>query len=379
MFDYESLRFIWWLLIGVLLIGFAITDGFDLGVGSLLPFMGKTDTERRIMINTIAPHWEGNQVWLVTAGGALFAAWPQVYAVSFSGFYLAMLLVLCALFFRPVGFDYRSKLPDPKWRNAWDWGIFVGSCVPALVFGIAFGNLLQGVPFELDTFLRSNFQGSFWQLLNPFALLAGLVSVAMLVTQGAAWLQMKTTDVLLKRAELIAAVGALATSVLFLLAGCALYYYVDGYIITSSIDHNTASNPLLKNAIIESGAWLKNYTLYPLTWLAPIIGLLAPLGTLICSIKRVHGLSFLFSSLTIAAIILTAGISMFPFVMPSSTNPSHSLTAWDSTSSLLTLQIMLVVAIIFVPIILSYTVWSYLKMYGRLDMDYINNNNKSLY
>jgi cytochrome d ubiquinol oxidase subunit II len=184
MIDYEVLRFIWWLLIGVLLIGFAVTDGFDMGVGMLTRFLGRNDTERRIMINSIAPHWDGNQVWLITAGGALFAAWPTVYAAAFSGFYVAMILVLASLFFRPVGFDYRSKIEDTRWRNMWDWGIFIGSFVPPLVIGVAFGNLLQGVPFHMDEYMRLYYTGNFFQLLNPFGLLAGIVSVAMILTQG---------------------------------------------------------------------------------------------------------------------------------------------------------------------------------------------------
>ncbi len=182
--DYEILKFIWWVLVGVLLMGFAITDGMDMGVGVLLPFVARTDAERRIAINTVGPHWDGNQVWLITAGGAIFAAWPAVYAAAFSGFYMAMLLVLFALFFRPVGFDYRSKIDDTLWRSAWDWGLFVSGAVPALIFGVAFGNLLQGVPFHLDDMLRSHYQGSLLSallpLLNPFALLAGVISFGML-------------------------------------------------------------------------------------------------------------------------------------------------------------------------------------------------------
>lgn len=169
MLDYESLKLIWWVLVGVLLIGFALTDGFDLGAAALLPIVGRTDSERRVVINTIAPHWDGNQVWLITAGGALFAAWPLVYAAAFSGFYWAMLLVLFALFVRPVGFDYRSKLANTRWRQTWDWGLFAGALVPSLVFGVAFGNLLLGVPFQFDGDLRVSYHGSFWQLLNPSA------------------------------------------------------------------------------------------------------------------------------------------------------------------------------------------------------------------
>ena len=170
MFDYEVLKLVWWVLIGVLLIGFALTDGFDMGAMALMPFVGQTDNERRVAINTIAPHWDGNQVWFITAGGALFAAWPMVYAVAFSGLYWAMLLVLFALFCRPVGFDYRSKVEDPRWRNAWDWALFVGGAMPALVFGVAFGNLFLGLPFQLDELMRSTYHGSFFALLNPFAL-----------------------------------------------------------------------------------------------------------------------------------------------------------------------------------------------------------------
>ena len=182
MFDYEALRLIWWVLVGVLLIGFAIADGFDLGVCALVPVIGKTDNERRVMINSIAPHWDGNQVWLITAGGALFAAWPTVYAVSFSGFYFAMILTLAGLWLRPIGLDYRSKIDSPKWKKNWDIAISISGFVPSLIFGVAFGNLLQGVPFTLSDFMMPTYHGSFFGLLNPFALLCGLISVAMCLT-----------------------------------------------------------------------------------------------------------------------------------------------------------------------------------------------------
>jgi cytochrome d ubiquinol oxidase subunit II len=379
MFEYEVLKFIWWLLIGVLLIGFAVTDGFDMGVGTLLPIIGDNDEDRRVMINTIGPHWEGNQVWLVTAGGALFAAWPQVYAVAFSGFYIAMILVLAALFLRPVGFDYRSKLPSPVWRNSWDWGIFIGSAVPALVFGVAFGNLIQGVPFTLDEFLRAEFQGGFWQLLNPFALLAGLVSLAMMTAQGGTWLQMKTKGKLLASARKSAFFASAATFIFFAIGGIYLIFADFGYQIVNMPAHGGASNPLLKQVEIGNSGWLQNYKDYPLTLLAPALGLLLPLVTMFCAMKGKDWQAFLSNSLTITCIILTAGIAIFPFIMPSSLMPSHSLTAWDATSSELTLSIMLVVALIFVPIVLGYTLWSYFKMYGRIDGQYIRDNAKSAY
>ncbi|CAG9001225.1 MAG: Cytochrome bd-I ubiquinol oxidase subunit 2 [Candidatus Celerinatantimonas neptuna] len=377
--DYQTLKLIWWVLMGVLLIGFTVTDGFDMGVGTLLRVIGKTDTDRRIMINSIAPHWDGNQVWLITAGGALFAAWPIVYATSFSGFYLAVLLALAALWFRPVGFDYRSKLEKSKWRNAWDWGITFGSFVPALIFGVAFGNILQGVPFHFNDMMRSFYTGTFFQLLNPFGILAGLISVLMVVTQGGAWLQMKTTDDLRARASKSTLITGVLTAVLFALAGVWIAYGIKGYVITSVIHGNQELTPLMKTAVQQPGAWLTNYSKYPILILAPVLGIGGMLLAALSSLKKNGGLAFLFSSLGIAGIILTAGGSMFPFLMPSITNPGMSLTMWDATSSHETMMIMFVVACIFVPIILAYTLWNYWVMRGRLDTKHIENNSHSLY
>ena len=192
--DYEILRLIWWALLGILLIGFAVMDGFDLGTAALLPFVGKTDIERRVIINTVGPVWEGNQVWFILGGGAIFAAWPTLYAASFSGFYLAMFLVLATLILRPAGFNFRGKIDDIRWRAFWDWALFAGGVVPALVFGVAFGNLFQGVPFGFDSDLRFHSQITLTLLLNPFALVVGLVSLSMIVLHGAAWLNYKTED-----------------------------------------------------------------------------------------------------------------------------------------------------------------------------------------
>ncbi|MDE1487923.1 cytochrome d ubiquinol oxidase subunit II [Xenorhabdus bovienii] len=379
MLDYDVLRFIWWLLIGVLLIGFAVTDGFDMGVGVLLRIIGKNDTERRIMINSIAPHWDGNQVWLITAGGALFAAWPMVYAAAFSGFYVAMILVLAALFFRPVGFDYRSKLENSQWRSMWDWGIVIGSFVPPLVIGVAFGNLLQGVPLVIDSYMRLSYEGSFFGLLNPYGLLAGIISLMMIVTQGATYLQMRTTGELHLRSRTATHVCALVTAVAFLLAGVWLIYGIDGYVVTGGLDVNGPSNPLHKEVAHQAGAWLINFNKYPALWAVPALGVILPLLTMLATRMDKGGWAFLFSSLTVACIILTSGIAMFPFVMPSSIDPNISLTMWDATSSQWTLQVMFVVALIFVPLILSYTTWCYYKTFGRLDKNYIENNKNSLY
>ncbi len=378
MFDYEILRLIWWVLIGVLLVGFTITDGFDLGVCAVVPVIGKDDNERRVMINSIAPHWDGNQVWLITAGGALFAAWPLVYATSFSGFYLAMIVTLAALWLRPLGLDYRSKIEDPKWRKNWDIAISISGFVPPVIFGVAFGNLLQGVPFQLNEFLMPTYHGSFFGLLNPFALLCGLVSLFMILLQGATWLQMKTTDAVHTRARNLAQLTGLLTVVTFVLAGFWIQG-IDGYVVVSSIDGNAASNPLNKEVIREAGAWMRNFEQYPLMWAAPALGVVMPLLAALASRIEKGGLAFLASSLGVAGVIFTAGLSMFPFVMPSSLDFNSSLTMWDSTSSELTLNLMTGVAFVMVPIILAYTTWTYYKMFGRLDNKFIEENKNSLY
>ncbi|GAB1260848.1 cytochrome d ubiquinol oxidase subunit II [Aurantivibrio plasticivorans] len=379
MIDYEILRLIWWVLVGVLLIGFAITDGFDLGVGALLTFVGRTDTERRVLINTIGPHWDGNQVWFITAGGAIFAAWPIIYATAFSGFYLALLLTLAALWMRPLGFDYRSKLESPRWRLTWDWLLFVGGLVPALIFGVAFGNLLLGVPFEMDNTLKATYTGSFFGLLTPFALLSGLISVSMLMMHGATWLQLKTDAQLRSRSVAVASIFGGVTSGLFVLAGLWVAFGLDGYALVSSVDGAAPSNPLNKSVEIVSGGWLSNYSKYPWMLIAPLLGTLSPLAVIWFSKQSQTGMAFVFSSASLAGIIMTAGFSMFPFLMPSSTMLDASLTMWDATSSHFTLAVMFWVAMIFVPIVLGYTGWSFYTMRGRIKESHIVANSHSLY
>ncbi|MBU1191338.1 MAG: cytochrome d ubiquinol oxidase subunit II [Gammaproteobacteria bacterium] len=377
--DYETLKLVWWVLVGVLLIGFAVTDGFDMGVGMLLPFLGKNDDERRVIINTVGPHWDGNQVWFITAGGAIFAAWPAVYAAAFSGFYVAMLLVLFALFFRPVGFDYRSKIEHPTWRKTWDWGLFAGGAVPALVFGVAFGNLLLGVPFQYDEFLRPTYTGSFFGLLNPFALLAGVVSVSMLAMHGALWLQLRADTMIAQRARTAAQWAGVILIVAFALAGVWVSYGIDGYQILSMPPTDAAPNPLAKDVAVGVHAWLANYALYPWMQAAPIIGFAGALATVALARASRPGWGFVTSGLAISGVILTAGFSLFPFVMPSSSFPSSSLTVWDAPSSLRTLTVMFWAAVIFVPIILAYTVWTYHAMWGRVTVQQIRDNTHSAY
>jgi cytochrome d ubiquinol oxidase subunit II len=379
LFDYATLKVIWWGFIGVLLIGFAIMDGFDMGVTAILPFAGKTDEERRVIINTVGPVWEGNQTWLITAGGAIFAAWPLVYAAAFSGLYIALLLVLFALFFRPVGFDYRSKIADSRWRNAWDWSLFAGGFVPALVFGVAFGNLLQGLPFYFDETMRPFYTGSFWALLNPFALLCGIVSLSMLVMHGAIYLQLKSSGNVSVRAGYFAKIGGLICLVTFGSAGFWVAQGLDGFVITNIPDVNLGLNPLAKTVHTVSGGWMQNYQQYSWMIAAPVLGLVGILLAILLAEKKYEKSAFICSSLAIAGIILTAGFSMFPFVMPSSTHPNSSLTLWDATSSKLTLQIMFFVTIIFLPIILTYTAWVFRVLRGKLTVELVRENNHSLY
>lgn len=377
-FDYETLRFIWWLLLGALLIGFAVTGGFDLGVAMLLPALGKNDTERRVIINSIGATWEGNQVWFITGGGALFAAWPIAYSVAFSGFYFALLLTLVGLFMRPLGFDYRSKLPSLNWRQNWDRALFAGGFIPALIFGVAFGNLLLGVPFRLDNDMRIFYDGSFFGLLSPFALLAGVLSVTMLVMHGAVYLQLKTEGDINQRSKKAVSLFAALTLVIFALAGVWVANS-DGYQITSAVVHDAPSNPLTKTVQKASGLWLANYGEYPLLWLLPGMGFVTGAATLLLSKTDRPGLAFISSSLTLAAIILTAGASMFPFLIPSSIAVNHSLTVWDAGSSLHTLKIMLGVTVVFLPIVLAYTAWVFRVLRGKITLEHIHANDHSLY
>ena len=379
MLDYTSLKLIWWLLVGVLLVGFAIMDGHDMGVGTLLPFVGKNDTERRVIINTVGPHWDGNQVWFITGGGAIFAAWPLVYATAFSGFYWAMLAVLWALFFRPVGFDYRSKIDNPTWRQTWDWGLFIGGAVPPLIFGVAFGNLFQGVPFSFDDHLVSTYSGSFWALLNPFALLCGVVSTAMITFHGAIYLAHRTQGEIQWRALRAAGFFGGLMLLAFAAAGGWLWMAIPGYVIQSAVDTAALPNPLAKTVIREAGAWFANYRLYPATLALPALGFVGVIAAQALARSGRTMAAFWASALAIVGVIGTAGASLFPFIMPSSLDPDSSLTVWDSVSSHLTLTIMLVATLIFMPLIILYTSWAYRVMGGKVTAAYVRENSHSAY
>ncbi len=380
--DYTTLRIIWWGLLGVLLTGFALTDGFDMGVGALLPFVAKTDMERRVTINTIGPVWEGNQVWFVLGGGAIFAAWPPLYAVSFSGFYLAMFLVLAALIVRPVAFKYRSKREDPRWRTSWDWALFVGGALPALLFGVAVGNVLLGVPFYLTDSLMPMYPGhailKLLGLLRPFALLAGVVSLSMLITHGAAWLTLKTEGDIQQRARRIGTVSGLVAITTYMLAGLWLAVGIDGFHFTAAVDTAGPSNPLY-NPVAHSGSWLNAYIERPWIAIAPICGILG-MGLAVIGLRSGREVStLLWSKLGITGVVSSVGLTMFPFILPSTLDPTSSLTVWDASSSHLTLFIMLVCTAIFMPLILCYTAWVYKVLWGKVTEDEVRGKSGTMY
>lgn len=378
--SYETLRVTWWILLGVLLIGFAAMDGFDMGVGTLLPFVAKTDLERRVAINTVGPVWEGNQVWFILGGGAIFAAWPALYALSFSGFYLAMFLVLLALILRPVAFKYRSKQPEKAWRTRWDWALFVGGAVPSLIFGVAVGNALQGVPFHLTSDLRPIYEGTLLGLLNPLALYCGLVSLSMLVMHGAAWLAFKAEGTVVERAKAIGSKAGIVAGLLFAGGGALVWLgLLGGYRVTSAIKWDGPSNPLLKSVEHDGGAWLANFAAHPVLWLVPAIGIIGPFFVALGFRTRREGLTFIASKLSVAMIIATVGLAMFPVILPSSTNPGHSLTVFDASSSRATLRNMLLATAIFMPIVLVYTAWVYRVLWGKVSEKSVEQAGHSAY
>ncbi len=351
----------------MLLIGFALTDGWDLGIGTLLPFVARTDVERRMAINAAAPTWEGNQVWFILGGGAIFAAWPFVYAVSFSGFYLAMFLVLASMILRPVAFKYRSKRPDPTWRSAWDWALFVGGFVPSLVFGVAVGNVLQGLPFSLDSDLRTTYAGSFLGLFTPFTLLCGLLSVAMVVLHGAAYLSVKLEHgPVHTRARGYGSIAAILSMALFAVGGAFVAYGDLGYSLTDMPDIAGPSNPLRSTSVHLAGAWLANYGANPWMTAAPVMGIAGAALALLGIRLRWEGPALAGSAVSAAGIISTVGLSMFPFILPSAIDAHSSLTVWNASSSERTLMLMLISTVVLLPVVLLYTAWVYWVLWGRV-------------
>lgn len=351
--NYQTLQVIWWVLLGVLLMGFAVMDGFDLGIGILLHRVARTNEERRYVLNVIGPVWEGNQVWLILGAGAIFAAWPPVYALSFSGFYFAMLLVLFGLILRPLGFKYRGKIDSVVWRKSWDIGLFLAGFLPALIFGVAIGNILVGVPFHYDENLRIIYTGTFFDLLNPFSILCGLVSVLMLSMHGGMMLCIKSEGLILQRAKHYTKYTGLLFIILFLFAGYFIVNKIIGYELMGAKIYQ------------KTGAWMDNYYRYPYLLSVPMLAILSAIIGIKLIFLEKYKIAWCCSGLSIMGVIATVGISLFPFMIPSSTYSDQSLTVWNASSSQLTLWIMLVAAIIFVPVIIAYTSWIYYVLRGK--------------
>ncbi|MCX4035072.1 cytochrome d ubiquinol oxidase subunit II [Aeromonas caviae] len=374
--DYETLKVIWWGLVLFLLVGFVVMDGFDLGVGMLLPVVGKTDDERRVLLNSVGPVWEGNQVWLIAGAGTLFAAWPLVYAAAFSALYVPFMFLLFGLFLRPVGFDYRSKLPDPVWRRWWDRALVVGGLLPTLVFGATLGLVLQGLPFRFDAALRIHY-GAFdfhWPLL----LTCMGTALALLLLHGASFLQCKTQGEIARRcARQSLWLGPLASG-LFALGGVWLGEMA-GYRITAIGDLNGALTPLMKEVVAVPAGWLGNFVAHPVLWAVPVLGLLLPLVCALASRLGKSGLALVASGGACAAMMLTVAIALFPFVLPSSLDPASSLTLWDSTSSERTLLIMLGIVGVLMPVNIGYTLWVYRVVRGRVSAEQVRQHGHSLY
>lgn len=331
-----DLNTLWFVLIAVLFTGFFFLEGFDYGVGILLPFVGKDDMERRVVINTIGPHWDGNEVWLLTAGGATFAAFPHWYATLFSGFYLALFLLLLALIVRGVAFEFRSKDENPRWRNLWDWMLFIGSLLPALLLGVAFANLVRGVPIDAEM----NYVGGFWNLLNPYALLAGVTGVIGFGLYGAVYLSLKTSDDLMESARRAARRLWPPTVILFALLVAATYVSTD---VLDALGVNPGVIPLAAPvALLAAGYFLR---------------------------RERDGWAFTFLAATIGLTVVSVFMILYPRVMVSSLNPAWSLTITNAASSPYTLRVMTIVALIFMPIVLLYQGWTYRVFRQRITAD----------
>lgn len=370
---YFILKIVWWLLLGVLLMGIAVMVGMDMGVGAMLRYVGRNDSERRIALNIIGPHWDGNQAWFILGGGAIFAAWPLVYATAFSGFYIVMLLLLWSMILRPLGFEYRSKISNNKWRNIWDYCLVISGIIPMLIFGIAIGNIIQGVPFHFDWILTSFYTGSFTGLFNSFSVLCGFLSVSLSFYMGGAILMSGGDGNLAIRARRASLAGGFLAVILFTVGGF-LVSDMNGYEIISGPAPELAQTPLHQVVNIIPAGFLMNFFDKPILWFIPAIAYTGMIFGLISVFTKRAILGWWFGSLTWIGVISTVGAAMFPFILISSTNPSASLTIWNAGSSQLTLIWMLCLSIIFIPAIIAYTSWAFWVMRGKVNSDVIKSS-----
>jgi len=375
---YATLQVIWWLLLGVLLMGLSVMVGMDMGVGTILRYVGRTDLERRVALNIIGPHWDGNQVWFILGGGAIFAAFPLIYATAFSGFYVVMLLLLWTMIMRPLGFEYRSQIASPAWRGAWDWVLFVSGAVPMIVFGAAFGNLFRGVPFHFEWNMTSFYTGSFLGLLNPLAIMTGVLSLALAAMMGALTVMNGAEGAMFQRARGLAQAAAAAAVVLFAIGGFWVHA-IAGYQLVSGPAAGVPQTPLQQSVTTLPGAWLANFGAHPLLWLVALAGFAGMIGACLAARAGRSHLGWWLGAVAWIGVIGTAGAALFPFMLPSSSDPSMSLTVWNSSSSKATLLWMTGFTVVFVPLILWYTGWAFWVMRGKVSAEKIARGDEHAY
>lgn len=381
MFEYEFLKIAWWLMIGAVLMVYAATAGFDAGVTMYMPFL-RDENDRRVVLNTSAPTWDGNLTWIVFAGGGLFVVWPVVYATAFSGMYFALLLILFSLFLRPPGYEYRNKIDNASWRRTCDWALFLSGVIPAFVFGVAFGNCFLGYPFYFDphTF-RQFWTGDFWDLLSPYALLSGVVSVLMVLMHGSTFLQRRTEGHLRKLAFKVHVITAILLLIGFTASGLLLMFKIIGYKLVSTAADPT-QNPL--NNVVSSGIgyWIQTYDQYPWKYLAPVAAYGGILESLWAAYYGWVKTAFWASCFAVGGIVGTAGATLFPFLMPSSTHPNQSLMIWNASSSQYALNSMLYIAVVLLVIILGYKIFAFNTIWGKkstLNADDVRHNEHTFY
>ncbi|MCK5888901.1 MAG: cytochrome d ubiquinol oxidase subunit II [Methylococcales bacterium] len=354
-FDYEMMRVIWWWLLGIPLVGFAIMGGADLGVGLLL-YLGKDNHEKEMIINTTKTTWQSSQLWLILTIITLFSAWPIAYSVAFSSLSFVLIIALCTLFLRPLGFLFQHKLSCEKWQNHWNRAIFLSALLPSFLFGLIIGNLLTGLPFQLDVDMRLVYHGDFFTIFSLFSVVSGLLSTFLFAMQGAAYLQLKTEGDIQRKAQKALFSSALLTLLVFAAAG---YWaiFLEGYHILSLLDTNAPSTPLENLVKKGNGLWLDNYGHYAHLWMLPASTLVTAVLSFCYALLHRPKHAFFYSSLTTAAIILTIGCSMFPFLVPSNLFLKSSLTIWDASASLNSLTLMFWAAVFLLPLSLLYIRW----------------------
>ncbi|QJC30397.1 cytochrome d ubiquinol oxidase subunit II [Enterobacteriaceae endosymbiont of Neohaemonia nigricornis] len=382
MFNYDFLRLTWYILIIILITGFIITDGLDMGVGILLFIIGRHKSERKIIINTIAPHWDGNQVWLITTAGAIFAAWPNVYATLFSSFYIIIFILLFALFLRPIGFEYRSKLSNILWEKICDIFISIGSLIPPISLGIILGCILQGIPYYFDRYYHIYSNYDVLTLFSSFNIIIIITLTLLMLNQASNYLQIRINNKNINN-KLSIIIPIISILLLFfsIISFINIIFYIKGYKLNNIISIYTMHKlPMLISDIIYGyGMWINNFLYYPQLFIIPILGILSIICTILFSIYNKDICAFICSIFYTISAISTIAMTTFPFIIPNSNYINHTLTAWNATSSQLTLNIMLYTALIFVPIIVLYTFWCYKQMFYKITIEQINKNPNNFY